>query len=78
MGPPGVRQSWATANLEKLYLERTNITGTGCEHLKGLANLHFLCLNNAKITDAGLESLTKLTGLLQTFKWHWKNREFGV
>ena len=53
-------------NLERLYLDDTQITDAGLVHLAGLSNLKDLNLDSTQVTDAGLvhlKGLTKLTGL---------------
>jgi hypothetical protein len=51
------------ANLEVLYLVRTQVTDSGLEHLKGLANLQALSLSGTQVTDSGLEHLKGLANL---------------
>jgi Leucine-rich repeat (LRR) protein len=47
----------------EVYVNRTQITDAGLEHLKGLTSLTTLGLRGPQITDAGLEHLKGLTSL---------------
>jgi hypothetical protein len=46
-----------------LYLDGTQVTDAGLEHLKGLTALQGLSLDGTQVTDAGLEHLKGLTAL---------------
>lgn len=50
-------------SLDVLYLQSTQVTDDGLEHLKGLTNLYALDLLDTQITDAGMEHLKRLTRL---------------
>ena len=47
----------------RVYLQRTKVTDTGLEHLKGLSQLQSLMLDNTHVTDAGLKNLEGLSQL---------------
>ncbi len=44
-------------SLKRLYLDNTEITDAGLEHLEGLTGLDYLILDNTKVTDTGVRKL---------------------
>jgi hypothetical protein len=40
-----------------LFLQDTNITDAGLEHLRGLTGLTWLVVRDTKVTDAGVKKL---------------------
>jgi hypothetical protein len=52
-------------SLKLLYLDKTNVTDAGLEHLKGAINLRELGLGDVPITDAGIEHLKGLKNLVK-------------
>jgi len=46
-----------------LFLDHTNTTDAGLEHLKGLDNIVWVSLNHTHISDAGLRHIGELTNL---------------
>ncbi|WP_114747911.1 c-type cytochrome domain-containing protein [Pleomorphovibrio marinus] len=57
-------------NLERLYLNFTDISGEGLGHLRPLENLKLLSLSGNKIDDNGVENLQELKSLKQLFLWN--------
>jgi len=50
-------------SLERLWIERTNVSDAGLAHLKGLNGLTYLSLVNTNVSDAGLVHLRGLSQL---------------
>ncbi|HEY3967832.1 MAG TPA: hypothetical protein VGM05_24935 [Planctomycetaceae bacterium] len=55
---------WLT-NVERLYLNDTQIGDAGLKHLGGLTNVKRLMLDGTRVSDAGLEYVTGMTKLQQ-------------
>ena len=45
--------------LEELFLDSTQITDAGLEHLRGLTQLRTVDLRNTQVTDKGVNELKK-------------------
>lgn len=57
-------------NLEKLYLNFTNIKGEGLSQLASLKNLKSLSLTGNELDDKAISSLAELKGLENLFIWN--------
>jgi len=59
----GMRSLSRLPNLRDLFLNRTNVTGTGAVHLQALSKLERLVLSDAPVNDRGLASVASLKHL---------------
>lgn len=59
-------------HLQQLFLQKTELTGTGLKYLKQLQYLAYLNLYETKVEDAGLIHLKELKRLKKLFLWQTK------
>jgi uncharacterized membrane protein len=65
-------------HLQKLFIQQTDITDDGIQHLKKLDYLHYLNVYGTEITDKSFAVLNELTRLKKVYLWQTKVTEEGV
>ena len=56
-------------NLQKLFLQKTDIKGANLDELKNLKYLEYLNLYGTQLEDKSIESISKFTGLKSLYLW---------